>query len=308
MSPAHHRAGTGWQTAQRTVTSAGAALTSDGIVEMQILAAEIRKGVFEAIGSYGVGHVGGSMSIADALAVLYSGVAQVDPTNPQWPDRDRIVLSKGHAGPALYAALALRGFFPREWLVTMNQGNSRLPSHADRNLTPGVDFSTGPLAQGFSMAAGTALAAHRMGRDFTTYAIIGDGECDEGQVWEAALFAAHHKLANLVAFLDFNKQQNDGFTTDVCDKGDLGAKFREFGWFVQMIDGHDVAAIYAAITAAKGQVSQPSMIVLDTIKGHGCQTALDAGICHSIPLSAADAAVESRTQDQLIASLRGASS
>lgn len=281
------------------------AIYDDEALDLKILAAKIRIGVFEAIGSYGVGHVGGSMSVADLLAVLYGGVAQVDPNNPTWPDRDRVVLSKGHAGPALYAALSLRGYFPADWLTTMNQGNSRLPSHADRNLTPGVDFSTGPLAQGFSMAAGVALAARRTGKDFTTYAIIGDGECDEGQVWETALFAAHHQLSNLVTFLDYNKQQNDGFTQDVCDKGDLGAKFREFDWHVQQIDGHDVVAIQAAIETAKAQHAQPAMIVLDTTKGHGCQTALDAVICHSIPFSAEVAAHESAIQHRLIAELEG---
>lgn len=279
-------------------------LTDDEVVDLQVLAAEIRKGVFEAIGSYGKGHIGGSMSITELIAVLYGKVARVDPKRPDWPERDRIVLSKGHAGPALYAALAIRGYFPKEWLPTMNRGGSRLPSHADRNLTPGVDFSTGPLAQGFSMAVGTALGARLRGKDFRTYTIIGDGECDEGQIWEAALFGAHHKLSNLIAFLDFNKQQNDGFTTDICEKGDLGAKFREFGWAVQYVDGHDVAAIHGAIVTAQAEDAQPSMIVLDTLKGKGCEMAERAVICHALPFSAQDAEAESLRQDQLIDDLR----
>jgi len=279
-------------------------LSEADIVELQVFAAEIRKGVFRAISGYGKGHMGGSMSIAELLAVLYGRVASVDPERPDWSDRDRIVLSKGHAGPALYAALALRGFFPADWLDTMNRGGSHLPSHADRMMTPGVDFSTGPLAQGFSMAVGAALGAQLRSKDFTTYAVIGDGECDEGQVWEAALFAAHHRLRNLVTFLDFNKQQNDGFTVDVCDKGDLGAKFREFGWFVQSIDGHDVAAIHDAIATATSDATGPSMIVLDTLKGKGCQAAEDAVICHTLAFDANDAERESKRQDQLIATLR----
>lgn len=279
------------------------------IVELQVFAAELRKGVFRAVGSYGKGHIGGSVSIAELIAVLYGGpnggVANVDPARPQWEDRDRVILSKGHAGPVLYAALALRGFFPDDWLETMNQGGSNLPSHADRNMTPGVDLSTGPLAQGFSMAAGVALGARLRSKDFMTYTIIGDGECDEGQVWETALFAAHHKLTNLIGFLDFNKQQNDGFTADVCDKGDLGAKFREFGWLVQHIDGHDIAAIAAAIERAKSEANGPSMIVLDTLKGKGCVKAEEAVICHTLAFSAEDAAVECARQDELIAALRG---
>ena len=279
------------------------ALSQEEIIELRVLAAQIRKGALTAIGSYGKGHLGGSMSIAELIAVLYGKVARVDPERPDWPDRDRVVLSKGHAGPALYAALAIRGYFPSEWLPTMNRGDSRLPSHADRNLTPGVDFSTGPLAQGFSMAVGTALGARLRNKDFTTYAIIGDGECDEGQVWEAALFGAHHKLSNLIAFLDFNKQQNDGFTVDICDKGDLGAKFREFGWTVQYVDGHDVAAIHQAIITAQAEDAQPSMIVLDTLKGKGCQVAEQAVICHALPFSEQDAIDECLRQDELIAAL-----
>lgn len=233
-------------------------------------AKEIRKLTIEEIGTLGTGHIGGSMSIADILALLYFHRMKIDPARPRMRERDQLVVSKGHAGPAVYAALALRGFFPVEWLTTLNQGGTRLPSHCDRNLTPGIDMTAGSLGQGFSAAMGIALALRIDKIDARVYSIIGDGESDEGQVWEGAMFAASQKLSNFIAFTDYNKQQLDGFTKDIIDLGELDAKWREFGWFTQRVDGHDIAALDDAIEKAQAQNERPSMIVMDTIKGKGC--------------------------------------
>jgi transketolase len=183
------------------------------------------------------------------------------------------VLSKGHSGPALYATLALKGYFPEEELLTLNQPKTRLPSHCDRNKTPGVDMTTGSLGQGMSTAIGVTLGNRMDGRANYTYLILGDGECDEGQVWEGALFAGHRKLNHLIGFVDDNAKQLDGYTKDICDLGDIAAKFAQFNWFAQDVDGADVAAVYAAIEKAKAQQQQPAMIVLHTVKGKGCSFA-----------------------------------
>ncbi|SHI06706.1 transketolase [Sporobacter termitidis DSM 10068] len=237
--------------------------------ELRVIAEGIRLVTLQELEGFGSGHIGGSMSIVETLAVLYGGELRCDPGNPKWEERDRLVLSKGHAGPALYATLSLRGFFPKEMLSELNQGGGHLPSHCDRNKTPGVDMTTGSLGQGISAAIGIALGNRMNKSDSITYLIIGDGECNEGQVWEGAMFAAAHKLSNLIAFVDWNKQQLDGFTKDILDVGDLADKFRAFGWFVQKVDGHDVGAILDAVAAAKEHEGAPSMIVLDTIKGYG---------------------------------------
>jgi len=179
-------------------------------------------------------------------------------------------MSKGHAGPSLYATLALKGFFPASELTTLNQAGTNLPSHCDRNRTPGIDMTTGSLGQGMSTAIGVALGNRLDRRGSYTYLILGDGECDEGQVWEGALFAGHRKLDNLIAFVDYNKKQLDGYTKDICDLGDVAAKFAQFGWFAQDVDGHDIEQINAAIEKATAQHEQPSMIVLHTVKGKGC--------------------------------------
>ncbi|MDR0812615.1 MAG: transketolase [Oscillospiraceae bacterium] len=253
--------------------------------EFRSLAGKIRVGVIEQLRAFGQGHIGGAMSIADTLAVLYGGVMFVDPKNPANPKRDRLVLSKGHAGPALYAALCERGFFPREWLGTLNQGGTHLPSHCDRTKTPGVDVTTGSLGQGASVAAGLALGAKLRGEDYTTYLIVGDGECNEGQVWEAVMFAAHHKLGNLVAFVDWNKQQLDGYTENVMANGSFEEKLRAFGWNAVTVNGHDTAAIFAAITAAKEDTNKPSAIILDTVKGKGAFFAEGVEFNHSMSVS-----------------------
>ena len=218
----------------------------------------------------GFGHTGGSLSVADCLAALYGGIMRIDPKNPQWEDRDRLVMSKGHAGPALYATLALKGYFPLEELKTLNQNGTKLPSHCDRNLTVGVDMTTGSLGQGASTACGMALGLKHSGKDARVYLILGDGECQEGQVWEMALFAAHHKLNNLIAFIDYNKRQLDGYVKDICDLGDLVAKFKSFNWYTTMIKGDDPDLIrQTVLDVQKNQGNRPGMIVLDTIKGAG---------------------------------------
>jgi len=253
-------------------------------------AKEIRKKTIDMIGFLGVGHIGGALSIADLLAVLYFKEMRVDPTQPRWPERDRLVLSKGHAGPALYSALAMKGFFPEEWLHTLNKGGTNLPSHCDRNKTPGIDMTTGSLGQGISAACGIALANRMDGRDVFTYAIIGDGESNEGQVWEAAMFAAHNRLDRLIAFTDCNKMQIDGVTSEIMNLESLEAKWSAFGWEVERIDGHNLEAIVSAIenaqerarpeaggsggsasASAAGSVARPTMIILDTIKGKGAE-------------------------------------
>lgn len=241
--------------------------------DVKRFAADIRIHVLEALRDLGFGHMGGIMSAADLLAVLYGGVMKIDPARPDWEERDYFVLSKGHAGPALYATLALRGYFPVAELMTINRNGTRLPSHCDRVNTPGVDMSTGALGQGISTAIGIAHGNKILGKDNYTYLLLGDGECDEGQIWEGALYAPQHKLSNLIGFIDYNKQQLDGYTKDICDLGDLRQKFADFGWYALEIDGHDTDAIYYAIQLAKCQQEKPAMIVLHTSKGKGCDFA-----------------------------------
>lgn len=238
--------------------------------QLEKFAAEIRLETLKEFQELGFGHVGGSMSIVELLAVLYGSIMEVDPANPSWEQRDWLVLSKGHAGPALYAALALRGFFPLDELSTLNKPGTRLPSHCDRNLTVGVDMTTGSLGQGISTAIGIALGNRLDRKSSYTYVVLGDGECNEGQIWEGVLFAAHHKVDNLLAFVDYNKQQGDGYTKDVLDLGDLAQKFSCFGWHATEVDGHDVAQIHQAILQAKDASHKPSVIILHTRKGKGC--------------------------------------
>lgn len=244
-------------------------LTAERTRELRALACDIRIETMRAIASIGSGHVGGSLSMAELLAVLYFEVMRIRPTEPQWPDRDWLVVSKGHSGPAVYSALALRGYFDKAMLYTLNQPGTSLPSHCDMRRTPGVDMTTGSLGQGFSAAMGIALANRADRRDSVVYTVVGDGEIEEGQVWEAALFAAHRGLDNLIAFVDDNGLQIDGTTDAVCALGDIAGKFREFGWHAQDVDGHNPAAICAAIEAAKDAAGRPSMIVLHTVKGKG---------------------------------------
>ena len=239
------------------------------IEAMRRLSADIRIETIRALAEAGFGHIGGSASIADVLGVLYGGVMKIDPANPGWEERDWLVLSKGHCGPALYAALALKGFFPMDWLKTVNKGGTRLPSHADRRKTPGVDMSTGSLGQGISAAVGIALGNKTKGLDNYTYCIVGDGELNEGQVWEAAQSANSFGLDRFILFVDWNKKQLDGELDFVNPPLDIPGKFESFGFHAQTVKGYDAEEIYNAIRAAKGRKDKPSVIVLDTLKGLG---------------------------------------
>ena len=265
-------------------------LAKQEMQELRRFSVRIRMETLRTIASIGSGHVGGALSIADVLAVLYGKQLRHDPQRPDWAERDWLVVSKGHAGPAVYAALALRGFFPMEQLQTLNRLGTRLPSHCDHRLTTGIDLTTGSLGQGASAAAGAALALRMDGKGSRVFLILGDGELDEGQVWEMALFAAHRGLSNLIAFVDNNHLQIDGTTDEVCALGDIADKFRAFGWFAQAVDGHDVEAIDRAVDAAKAQNSQPSVIVLDTVKGCGWSAAAGKAGSHSRTVSGADLA------------------
>jgi len=239
---------------------------------LELKAKEIRYHTMDAIGTLGVGHIGGCLSVADVLSVLYfGGHMNIDPKNPKMEGRDRFVMSKGHAGPALYATLALKGFFPMDWLQTLNQPETLLPSHCDMNRTPGVDMTAGSLGQGISCAVGIAKGSKIKKDNATIYCIIGDGEAQEGQVWEASMAAAQFKLDNLVVFLDLNKYQIGGAVDEIMSLLDPVAKWESFGFNVQKVDGHDVAAISAAVDNAKKAKgsNKPSMIILDTVKGKG---------------------------------------
>ena len=232
-------------------------------------AAEIRLDIVEEVFSASSGHPGGSLSIADILSYLYFSEMRVDPKNPEWEDRDRFVLSKGHTAPALYAVLAEKGFFPKEDLKGFRSIDSYLQGHPDKKHTPGCDMSSGSLGQGISAACGMALAGKIRKKDYRVYAILGDGECEEGQVWEAAMFAAHYQLDNLCALVDWNGLQIDGPIKEVIDPTPLDEKFRAFGWHVISIDGHDYDAIEAAYKEARAFKGKPTMIIATTTKGKG---------------------------------------
>lgn len=232
-------------------------------------ASEIRRLVVKMIGKSHSGHPGGSLSCADVVAALYFGVMNVDPKNPQWEDRDRFIMSKGHACPTLYAALAMKGYFPMEELDTLRELGSILQGHPYSRKTPGVDVSTGSLGQGLSITNGIALGAKMDKKDFYSYCLLGDGEIEEGQIWEAAMSAAHYKLDNVIAFLDYNHLQIDGTIEDVIGNVNPQAKFEAFGWDVRTVDGHNMAEILTAIDEAKACKGKPTLIVLNTVKGKG---------------------------------------
>ncbi len=232
-------------------------------------AKEIRKMTIDSIGYLGVGHIGGALSVVEVLTILYYKYMDVSSNDPKKKNRDKLVLSKGHAGPALYSVLADKGFFPKEWLHTLNKEGTNLPSHCDMNRTPGIDMTTGSLGQGISAAIGIALANILDKIDKKVYLIIGDGESNEGQIWEGAMAAAHYKLNNLIAFTDNNKMQIDGYVNDVMSIEDLNSKWNAFGWYVQRVNGHDFNDMAMAIDRAQKETARPSMIILDTIKGKG---------------------------------------
>ena len=229
----------------------------------------IRIGILDGVYNAACGHPGGSLSIADILAYLYFEEMRIDPENPKWEDRDRFVLSKGHTAPGLYAALAERGYFPVQELKTLRHFDSRLQGHPDMKGIPGVDMSTGSLGLGISAACGMALAAKTKGKDYRVYSIVGDGESEEGQVWEAAMFAAHYKLDNLCLVVDWNGLQIDGKITDVMNPTPHNLKFSAFGWNVISIDAHSFEEIEAAFRAAKTVKGRPTVIIAKSTKGKG---------------------------------------
>lgn len=225
-------------------------------------------------------HIGSSLSMADLLAVLYNGILQIDPANPEWPDRDRFILSKGHACAALYAALAERGFFPIDWLDTFCQNGSRLAGHVTHTYIPGVEVSTGSLGHGLSIAAGMALVTKRDVRPYRVFALLSDGECDEGSTWEAALFTGQHQLDNLVAIVDYNKIQSLDYVKKVMDLEPFTKKWQSFGWRVREIDGHNVAEIHQALSQVPFKSRYPSCVIAHTIKGKGVSFMEDTVLWH----------------------------
>ena len=256
---------------------------------IQTLAANIRIRTLHSMACAGGGHVGGAMSIADILAVLYGGVLRYDKQDPLWEERDRLVISKGHSGPALYAALALSGFFPEKMLDMLNKGGTPLPSHCDRTKTPGVDMTTGSLGQGISCACGMAYALRMKKIPARVYTIVGDGELQEGQVWEAVQFAAHQKLDNLTIIVDNNKKQLDGYLEEICDPFDMAIKFRAFGLHAVSAVGYDVEAVQNAVEEANA-VSGTGVVILETEKGVGCSFAEKADFNHFMNFGAEEAA------------------
>lgn len=230
----------------------------------------IRRDIISMLGEAGSGHTGGSLSAADMLACLYFWEMNVDPQNLQWAERDRFVLSKGHAAPVLYAALAEKGFFPREKLTTLRKLGSPLQGHPDMHKLPGVEASTGSLGQGISWAVGMALAARMDQKDYRIYAMLGDGELEEGLVWEAAMAAGHYKLDQLVALVDYNGLQIDGPVSEVMSPEPISNKFKAFNWEVLEINGHDVREIMEALSTARQVKGKPVAIVARTVKGKGC--------------------------------------
>jgi transketolase len=233
------------------------------------MAARIRRSVLRMTHKARASHVGTSFSMADILAVLYGGAMRVDPARPDWPDRDRFVLSKGHGAAGVYAALAERGFFPAGWLDRYCEDGSPLAGHITHHGVPGVEVSTGSLGHGLSIACGMALAGRHDGRPYRVFALLSDGECDEGSIWEAVLFAPHHRLDNLVAIVDYNKIQSFGTVKEVLDLEPFADKWKAFGWSVREVDGHDHGQVHDAVSAVPFEPGRPSVILAHTVKGKG---------------------------------------
>lgn len=256
-------------------------LSSELVLKQNALT--IRRGIIRAISSNHGGHIGGSLDLADMLSVVYTDFMRLKPDEPQWSDRDFMIFSKGHAGPALYSSLAFAGVLPYERLDHLNNQDSMLPGHCDRQKVPGVDATTGSLGQGLSIACGVALAAKKRNTDQRIFCVIGDGESAEGQIWEAAQMAAHFKLDNLICFLDFNGMQIDGRVEDVMDIRNPVDKFKAFGWDAVQVDGSDVLAIQAEVNnALSSHDNRPVMIVLKTTKGKGAKCIEEMGNNHCI--------------------------
>ena len=259
------------------------------IQDLELKAKLFRREILEMTFLAGSGHPGGSMSAIDIITVLYYYIMRVDPSNPQWEDRDRFILSKGHVCPALYTVLAEKGFFSKEALWTLRKPGSILQGHPDMRITPGVDMSTGSLGQGLSVACGMALAARLDNKEFSTYCMMGDGEIQEGNIWEGALFAAHYNLDNLIAILDKNKLQIAGFTEDIIALDPLIAKWEAFGWdVIELLDGNDIEQIIRAFDSVKSLTGKPKIIIANTIKGKGVSFMEDQPEYHGRALSASE--------------------
>ncbi len=277
-------------------------------LELQKFATEIRIATIKEVAIRGFGHIGGALSVADALAVLYGNVMKIDPANPTWEDRDIMVMSKGHAGPSVYATLALKGYFPMSELETLNQPGTNLPSHCDRKLTRGVDMTTGSLGQGISSAIGMALGYKLQDRPNHVFLFAGDGEINEGQAWEGFLFANHHKLDNLTLFIDNNGKQLDGPTDEVMGLGDLEAKMKAFGYYTQVVNGNDIREVYEAVQFALKEKGRPSCIILNTVKGFGLEVVEKELLNHHVTLSKEDSewgvAVLDKTRESIEEALK----
>ena len=259
---------------------------------------QMRIDIIEMIAAAGSGHPGGSLSACDMIATLFFEKMNIDPSRPNWEDRDRFVLSKGHVAPALYAALAERGYIPREDLLSLRKIDSHLQGHPDMKHTNGVDMSTGSLGQGLSVANGMAIAAKLDKKDYRVYVMLGDGEVQEGQIWEAAMSSAHYHLNNIVAFLDYNGLQIDGTNAEVMNIHPIDEKFKSFGWNVLYIDGHDTEEISKAVDQAKLETQRPTIIIAKTIKGKGVSFMENNGSWHGT-------APKDEQVEQALAELRG---
>ena len=272
---------------------------------LKLIARDIRCDVIQAIGHLGVGHIGGCLSVVELLTVLYFEAMRIDPKNPKLEGRDRFICSKGHAGPAVYAALANRGFFDKSMLLTLNQGGTNLPSHCDMNRTPGVDMTTGSLGQGFSCAVGAALGSKLARDEASVYTLIGDGESQEGQIWEAAMFASAKHLDNLIGFTDYNLLQIDGTVAEVNDVAPLNEKWAAFGWnVIDVANGNDLCEVSDAVRRAKANrgSGKPTMVILHTKKGCGMKWAEDLGPANhnvKVPAEVAEAAIRALREEAL---------
>jgi len=242
---------------------------SASVAEMEAMAKKLRRHIVTMVGKAGSGHPGGSLSAVEILTALYFKILRHKPHDPQWPDRDRFILSKGHAAPILYATLAECGYFPVKELLTLRQMDSRLQGHTDRTITPGVEMSSGSLGQGLSFALGAALAGRIDGQGYRVYVLLGDGECNEGQVWEAAMATAHYNVDNLTAVVDNNGQQIDGWNCDVMGLDPFAGKWQAFGWKVIEVDGHSIPRLIEAFKEAQKVKGKPTVIIAHTVKGKG---------------------------------------
>ncbi len=278
-------------------------MNNEQLRELKRKAIEIRRLTLEEIAHLGIGHLGGCMSVVEILVYLYYRILKVDPSNPTDPRRDKFVMSKGHAGPALYSVLADLGYFPKEWLYTLNQGGTNLPSHCDMNRTPGIDMTTGSLGQGLSAAIGIAMGHRIRQLPGRVFALLSDGDINEGQTWEAAMAASMFGLDSLVAFIDYNKMQIDGAADDVMKTDRQVDRWTAFGWYAQEANGHDVSAIAEATDRALAERDRPSIVVLHTVKGKGMPFCEGDFKNHNMPVSqeqAQEALASLRAEEEVL--------